>query len=295
MTDSTVLGAGAALASAAAWALGIVLWRQIGDVLSPLSINLNKCLIGVGYLSLASLLVGLQPIDRGTLFYLALSGVLGIALADSFFMASLILLGSRKASLIGTLSPIVTTVAAVVVLGERPKPVVWLGGCLTVAGVAWVLGERHAAGATEKTTWLGLRAALLSLGCTAVAVVLAKKGIAHAPALEGTLIRMGAGSLGLVVWIAFRHNLREHVRPLWNGRLLKKISLTVLVSTFGGFWLSLVALKHVDASIASILGSTTPLFVLPLVAVTRREEISARAVVGAIAAVAGVAFVVATV
>ena len=62
--------------------------------------------------------------------------------------------------------------------------------------------------------------------------------------------------------------------------------------TFGGFWLSLVAIRYADVSIASTLNSTEPLFVLPLAAFFLKERISFRAVLGSVATVAGIALLV---
>jgi drug/metabolite transporter (DMT)-like permease len=67
--------------------------------------------------------------------------------------------------------------------------------------------------------------------------------------------------------------------------------LIAFVGTFGGFWLSLFSLKYVDASIASTLNATTPLFILPLVAIMLRERISLRAFLGAVIVVGGVALI----
>jgi drug/metabolite transporter (DMT)-like permease len=61
------------------------------------------------------------------------------------------------------------------------------------------------------------------------------------------------------------------------------------IITFGGFWLSLVAVKYVDVSIANTLNSTEPLFVLPLAAIFLKEKIAVKTFIGATIATAGVA------
>ncbi len=289
--EPALLGSLAALASAAAWALGTVLWRQIGDVLSPLSINLNKCLIGIAYLAAVLPLADRAAVDWRTLLYLGISGVLGIALADTFFFASLVALGSKNAAVIGTLAPVFTALGAVVFLGERPSLAVWVGIGLTSVGVLTVLWERGSAatGAADRAS--GLKYALLSLLCMTAAVLLAKRGVGAVSPLQATLIRLAWAAGAMILWTLFRRRAKAHLTPWRQPRLLGKLLLVVLVGTFGGFWLSLVALKLVAASVATVLNSTTPLFVLPLAAVVLKERISWRAVVGAVVAVAGVAAV----
>jgi len=287
--DPALLGGLAALASAASWALGTVLWQQIGDVLSPLSINLNKCLIGIVYLAIVLPFVKLSAVDLRTFLCLGISGVLGIALADTFFFASLVALGSKNASVIGTLAPVFTALGAVAFLGERPSLAVWIGIGLTSCGVLAVLWERASTPATGAVRASGLKYALLSLLCMTAAVLLAKRGVAAVSPLEGTLIRLAWAAGAMLLWTLLRRKAAATLAPWRQPGLFKKLWFVVFVGTFGGFWLSLVALKLVDASVATTLNSTTPLFVLPLAATILKEHISWRAVAGAVVAVSGVA------
>ena len=67
------------------------------------------------------------------------------------------------------------------------------------------------------------------------------------------------------------------------------LSLAVLLGTFFGIWLQQIAFKMSDhLGVASTLLATSPLFVLPMVALGG-EKLSARAVLGAIIGVTGVA------
>ena len=60
------------------------------------------------------------------------------------------------------------------------------------------------------------------------------------------------------------------------------------VVTFGGFWLSLLAIKNLDVATANTLIATEPVFVLPLAAVFLRQKITGRAVAGTSVAVVGI-------
>jgi drug/metabolite transporter (DMT)-like permease len=292
--ESHLLGGIAALVSAAAWALGTVLWRRIGEGLSPLSINLCKSIISIVYLALALAVFGGEPLDWRTNLYLGVSGVLGIALADTFFFSCLLALGSKNASIIGTAGPVFTALAAVALLGERPPLIVWIGILLTSAGVFAVLWERGTGLSSDgppEMRWRGLRDGFLFLFFMTVAILLAKVGLVTASPLQGTLIRMVWATAAMFLWTVVRRKARAHLAPLAQPRLLAQLLGVVTIGTFGGFWLSLVALKLADASVATILNSTTPLFVLPLAGVILKERIPLRTVVGAFVAVAGVAMI----
>lgn len=282
---------GVSLLSACSWALGAILWRKLGERLSSYSMNLAKTVLGSLCLGVFLLFTGLEPISVSSVLYLSLSGLLGIAIGDTFFFLALMELGPRRASLMGSLNPVVIAVAAAVLLGERPTAWAWAGIIATTLGVGWVLWERASSGKEGKNTSLGIRYGLLSVLCTAGAVLLAKVGVASVPTAHAAWIRLLAGAVGLIAWGAWRSDLRNSVSPFRKGGLLAKVSVVVVVVAVGGFWLSLVALKHVDASLAGPLNSTAPLFILPLSVVLMKEKLSLRTMVGTAIAVCGVAFI----
>ncbi len=106
-----------ALLSACSWAVGAVLWRKLGEHLSSYAMNLAKTALGSLFLGAFLLLAGMEPISARDLLYLALSGIVGIAIGDTFFFLALMELGPRRASLIGSLNPVAIAVTAVLLLG----------------------------------------------------------------------------------------------------------------------------------------------------------------------------------
>lgn len=288
-----MLGAAAALAASASWAVTSVLWRRMGDEMSANEMNLAKGLIGSAYLALLVCLVGVRPVGARELAYLGLSGALGIAIGDSLYFVSLIDLGPRLATLLGALSPILTAMLAVVLLGERPSPGAWLGILAASAGVAWVLQDGRSGAAATADWWRGLRYGLAAVGCSALGMVLAKKGVAGTPALEAALIRVGFGAGALLLWGALRGEASRWISSVRAPRRLGRLCLVVLIATLGGFWLSLVALSRADAWLVGLLLSTTPLLILPMTAAVFGERIRPRVVVGTLVAVAGVALALA--
>jgi drug/metabolite transporter (DMT)-like permease len=58
---------------------------------------------------------------------------------------------------------------------------------------------------------------------------------------------------------------------------------------FAGVSLSLIAVQLTETGVAATIMSTTPVLIIPVVILTGQERVSARAAIGAIIAVAGVA------
>ena len=294
MNALALIGIGIALCSAAAWAVGSILFRKIGDDASPLGMNLGKGLIGLVLLGVVLLAVGLEPLDTRTLLYLGASGIVGIALGDTFFFMALMRLEPRMTLLLGTIGQVLTVLMALLFLGERPAPLAWGGIALVLAGVTWVMFEQLDEDDQDVRSKRsqGVIWGLLAAVCMSVGIILAKVGVESVSALEATWVRLAFGMAGLTLYGLLTRNLVSWLTPFKSPVLLRKIFVAVLVVIFGGFWLSILALKYIDASLATILMSTEPLFILPLAIFILKEKVSVRAIVGALVAVSGVVLIV---
>lgn len=285
------LGSLAALASAAAWAFGSILFRRLGDAVSPLGMNLGKCIIGMLYLGVILLVFGIEPITNRTFLLLGISGLLGIAFGDTFFFKALLFLGPRLTTLLGAIGPVFTVILSVVFLQEKLSFLSWVGMSLTITGVTWVLWEQVPQEKIKKNWISGIKYALLSVLCMPVGIIFAKIGVKSCSPLQSTFIRVFWAAIGLSMWGGARGQLKNWLIPFKNTRLLRFIFFTVFVVIFGGFYLFLFALKYIDASVATILNSTTPLFILPMTAFILKEKITYRAIIGAVVAVCGLALI----
>lgn len=281
----------AALASAIAWALGAILFRKLGEKITPLGMNFGKCVIGLLYLGITLLFAKITPIDTQTTLLLGLSGLLGIALADTFFFKALLTLGPRQILILETLSPAFTVILAVIFLGEKQKALTWAGIILILIGTSGTLWEHSQQGKTNKKKFTGIKYAILFVICNSLGIILAKIAVVSISALQATFMRLLWGVIGLSIWGGATRHLKEWVFPLKDIKTLKLMFLSAFIVIFGGFLLSIAALKYTSASIATILNSTTPLFILPLSAIFLKEKISFRKITSAGLVVTGVIFI----
>lgn len=284
----TVIGCIAALISSAAWAFDPILFKKLGERVSPLAMNLGRCLFGMVYLAVLLLFFGMEPIPGRAFLLLGISGILGIALGDTFFLMGLVRLGPRLSVLMETLCPVVTVILAVLFLKERPSLQVWAGIVLTIGGVKWVLWERTPREKLKENWASGVKFGALSVTCTSVGIIFAKIGLAEASPIEATIVKLLFGSLGLLMWGVVGFKIKKWVHPFKDTKLIFKLSYAVFIAIGIGLLFSVIALKYADATIAVPLNSTSPLFVLPMVAFMFKEKISLRAVLGAVIAVGGI-------
>jgi drug/metabolite transporter (DMT)-like permease len=285
--NAHLVGVGAALASAASWAVGTILFKGIGESFSPSAMTLVKSLFSVLLLAISLIFVGWTTVPSPSLGWLILSGLIGIAAGDTCFFAALRLLPVHQLIVLMMLAPGITLSLAILFLGEMPSPIAWLGIAMVLSGVALTLGAdlRHQRDARGAPT--GLVLGLLSVLCMGVSVIIAKIGLNAMPALQATFLRMAAGSVGMLIVGTARSQLKGWLAPLRDGGLKWRFALAVAIVTFGGFWLALFSVKQLEVSVANTLLATEPLFALPLSVFWLRERPVALAWSGAAVALPG--------
>lgn len=286
--DLRAIGLSAALGSAASWAVGSILFTQLGKHISSLAMTLAKGVVSVALLGLALVLAGYENVDQQALLLLILSGLLGIALGDTFFFEALQDLGPHALVLLLMLGQVLTVVLAVVFLGETPTMTAWFGIVLVILGIGIVLFTKLSGKASGLR---GIAFGLLSVLCMSLSILIAKQGLDSVSALQGTFIRMLAGTTGMLLFGTTTRRLAVWVVPFRDLKLVGHFLIAVCVVTFGGFWLSLVAIKYVDVAIANTLNSTEPLFILPLAAIFLKEKVTLKAVVGTVIASLGIVLI----
>ena len=316
--DGAFVGEGAALLAAFLWAAATLMFGRMGRQLSPLVLNLVKGVFALAMLLLTILVqagvAGAPDLPLISVMLLVLSGGLGIGLGDTAYFSAINALGARKALLLETLAPPMSTVLAWVFLSERLPLSAIAGIIITLLGIAWVISER-VPGDPVPTTRAGLQVALLATFCQAAGAVLSRAALAETAVspLWSSLIRLAAGLVfmaGLVVVKpqyldvkvttvrqtlqtktlqakTLQHRWRSVAVTLKSPRLLGAVAIASFFATYLGIWLQQTALKYTAAGIAQALLATSPLFVLPIAALLG-EKISQRAILGVAIALGGV-------
>lgn len=287
----------AALSAAFLWAIGSVVWSNLGQRIPPLELNFLKGAIAIGFLGVTIFLTGesLPAIDPLAFWLLFLSGAIGIAIADTALFAALNYIGARRTLLLKILTSPLVALIALVFLQETLSVTAWCGILLTLLGVAWVVSERvPGTNGKEAFFWSGILWAMVSTFGDAIAAILSRIALTQTTInpLWSTLIRLSTGSLLLVIWIVIKNykikeNPIQRYKSVINIQLWLTIILTAFAGTYLGIWLQQISLKFAPAGIAQALTATSPLFVLPI-AVWLGEKVTFRAVAGVLLALFGI-------
>jgi drug/metabolite transporter (DMT)-like permease len=288
----------AALSAACLWAGASVIYRRLGERIPPLQLNLIKGIVAIAFLLLTIFIKGefFPNISPLPLCLLLLSGIVGIGLGDTAFLAALNFLGARRALLIGTLAPPMTAILALIFLQEQLNANAWCGILLTILGVAWVVTERTPV--TNETSthtsrmqlWWGLGFGLINVVTNAIGTVLARAALANSSIspLWAALLRLIAAVLILVILLPLRRQQGDFkLETLHSPRVVVAAIFAAFCGTYLGIWLQQTAIKLTAAGIALTLLQTSPLFVIPI-SLTIGEKVSLRAIAGVVIAIAGV-------
>lgn len=288
MLETNALGSAAALGSAVSWAIGAFLFKGLGETLSPLAMTLAKGVCSLVFLGLAMIFLGTTPMDWQSMAYLVASGVIGIAVGDTFFFRALQGLAPQALLVLMVLGQVFTIALAVVVLDETLTRAAAVGIGLVLIGVVLVLrGTSSGEGGVTKVQ--GVIFGLLAVLCMAIASVIAKKGLGpQSDTIQATFIRMAAGTVGVFGFGVANRQVAGWLTPFRERKLASRFALAVSVVTFGGFWLGMVAFKYTSVVIASTLTSTEPAFGLIIAVLVMRERVSRQAVIGTAVTLTGV-------
>ena len=117
-----VLGSLFAISSAFFWAVAVILYKKSGEIFSPLSLNIYKSIVALVLIPLTMLILEVPfipdvPVNDWLL--LALSGILGIALADLFFFTALNKLGAGLVAIVECLYLPSVLFFSYLILGEK--------------------------------------------------------------------------------------------------------------------------------------------------------------------------------
>lgn len=292
MDAGYVLGATCALVSGFAWALGAVLFKNLGETVAPVLLTFCKGVISIPLLLIAVLFVSAGNMTLNALLLLSLSGFLGITLGDTFFFAALRRLTPVTLLVFLVLGQVFTAFLSVVILDEHLPLPVWAGLCAVIAGVVIVLytptrsedGSLSRRERLEGLIYAGLTSVVISLS-----FIVMKPALTEVNALHATFVRMTAAIVFLVPYVLILPSMRTGlVRAAKDTAFVSKLVRATLVVTFGGFYLSVAAFKYTSVPIASALSATEPVFALPLSWFLLRSPVNGREIVGAALCVLGI-------
>jgi drug/metabolite transporter (DMT)-like permease len=286
----------AAVATAICWACASVFFLSAGRRMGSVQLNRLR-LVAAGILLCATLwVIHGAPYPRAVTqmqwSFMIASGIVGFAVGDSFYFRALVILGAGRTALLLALAPIFTALFARWWMRETLGAQAWAGIVMTIGGLALVLNSsqrqattRHREGSAVAGVALGILAAASAAAGYVLSRMALRTGI---DPLSANWIRVAAATAA--VWIvALPRGAVTSTRTAFGDRFAVRMMLAgVACGPFAGVTLSLYALQHTQAAVASSIFACSPLLAVVLGARFHGEPLTPRIATGALLTVAGV-------
>lgn len=286
----------AALGTATAWTGSSLAFEAAARRIGSLSLNFLRVVLALGWLTLVATIASGHAIPTDLTStqwgYLLASGVVGLVLGDLCTFRAYLEVGAQRTMVFATATPIFTAALAWLALGET---VSWLeaAGMLVIGGGVMLAIRDRVPSRQPVVGAHPIRGLLLALGGSlgqAGGLLLSKHGLGGSSsmtsAIAATQIRVVAGVVGFAIVLTAARWWPKVGAAVKDGRAVALTATGALLGPGIGVTLSLYAVTHASAGVASALMSLTPILILPVV-VARGDRIGLAGVAGAVLAVTG--------
>lgn len=287
-----------ALGCAFSWSLGVILFKKCHGHISPLGLNLIKNLYAAFFLGITMFLAtgSLMPeSSRSDLIILAVSGVLGIGIADGLFLICLNIIGASKTAMVECLYAPSIALFSALFIGEILEFYDAVGIFLVVGAVVLMSlkgGNSQKGNVPQSRVVFGI--ALGSLGVLAIAlgVVIAKPVLARAHLIEVVTYRMVFGLIASSFVLTIRARRRVILREILHFPNQLLLITTSFVGTYLAIVLWLAGFKYSTTVTAATLNQMSTFITVGLAYLLLKEEITKTQVFATIIAATGALIVV---
>ncbi len=284
-----------ALTSALGWAWAVILLRRSGETLPPFELNLFKNCLGFVLLIPTILIfngLALPGYSLPDLLIIFTSGLVGIALADTWYLRALNLMGASRTGIVASLFSPFVILLSTVFLGERMVSWQWLGFSLVIAGVLLVTWRVHRSDVDPDDLRKGSIYGVGAMFMMAVGIVMVKGILETRPFLWTVELRLAGGIAGMLAVMLFGGRWQRARQSFSEPQPWGTIIGASFLAAYLALILWLAGYKLIDASVASALNETNGAFIVLLAWLMLGEKISRRKLAGISLTLAGVIIMV---
>jgi DME family drug/metabolite transporter len=291
-----MIGELAALGAAISWTISAMLYRKALEQSSPVSANIVRLsctsVILVTFLVAVGKFGVLISLPTNVIVLAAVSGVVGLGLGDTIYLASLKMIGVARAVPITCTYPLFSLTWAIFLVGEPITLSVVLGAVIIVIGI-WLLSHEYEANVTRlqsKVLIKGIVAALATALLWSVSITMMDMAVTEANDLDHALVinTLRAAAIA-VLFLAFSPVIdRKHNFLKMNRKTVATLVAGGIVALGLGWFFLTYSFVETLESRAVPISSTTPLFSTLAGVVLLREKVTARNVLGSAIIVVGI-------
>ncbi|MFW9919109.1 MAG: DMT family transporter [Candidatus Thorarchaeota archaeon] len=293
LTPDVLLGVAIGLFTAFLWGISTNVYKSQSDSATPLAISSIKMWLSFVFMLFIVLLpFRTSPfyVPMESFLFLISSVTISLVIGDLVYLIGQERIGVSYAFPIANIYPITTYVIAIFLVSEAIVPLRFVGVIIAIIGVGMISNAqaRTKEEGTPKDI-IGIGLALVAAVCWSIGSVFLQIGVTGVDPIDANFVRMAFGAaIFFPVFLGAKHRgmpspPRKSTKMILAGGFLGM----TLGSLFYTYTIDLIG-----ASVASLLGSTAPLFALPISIFFLKERYTFRSVLGALLTVLGVILVV---
>ncbi len=258
-----MIGFFSAISAVLSWTFACSIWRRESRKLLPRQINIYKnVLASIFFLPVAIRINWLS--DPFSIFFLIISGIVGISIGDTLYINSLKIIGTRKTLSFEALTPIIATILATLSINEIYPQKVWVGSFIVSFSLLMIVRQNtFQKEDSRETNILGIFCALGSVFCAVLAALMSRVILITSTLtpLETTEIRLLSASIFLFLFF------KKDFFDLLKNRSITRQShssliLSTLLGTNCGILFQQIVFKFLPIGIGWTLLSLSPIFAL---------------------------------
>jgi len=277
-----------AVITAVCWSSAVILFDISTKNFTAIQLNVLKNFIGVFGFILTIVLFSIPSpnFSQQDIFTLALSGFLGILIADGLFLESLRRLGSGISAVVSTIYTPTVFIIAFILFNETINLHSYIGGVLVLGGITISVFQPPKT-IKKRDLYIGILFGIMANILTAYSVLIIKPIMKNNSVVYIALYRFSIGFIFGILINILKSGIKQVIKKFKQGLTNKYVILGAFLGTYLSviFWLA--GYKYTLAGRAAIYNQLSTVFIIILARVFLKEPMTSKKIIGVSLAIFG--------
>ncbi len=277
-----------AVITAVCWSSAVILFDISTKNFTAIQLNVLKNFIGVFGFILTIILFSIPSpnFSQQDIFTLALSGFLGILIADGLFLESLRRLGSGISAVVSTIYTPTVFIIAFILFNQTINLHSYIGGFLVLGGITISVFQPSKT-IKKRDLYIGILFGIMANILTAYSVLIIKPIMKNNSVIYVALYRFSIGFIFGILVNILKSGIKQVIQIFKQGLTNQYVILGAFLGTYLSviFWLA--GYKYTLAGRAAIYNQLSTVFIIILARVFLKEPMTSKKIIGVSLAIFG--------
>ena len=277
-----------AIITAVCWSSAVILFDISTKNFTAIQLNVLKNFIGVFGFILTIVLFSIPSpnFSQQDIFTLALSGFLGILIADGLFLESLRRLGSGISAVVSTIYTPTVFIIAFILFNETINLHSYIGGILVLGGIT-ISVFKPPKNIKKRDLYIGILFGIVANIITAYSVLIIKPIMKNNSVVYVALYRFSIGFIFGILINILKSGIKQVTQIFKQGLTNQYVVFGAILGTYLSviFWLA--GYKYTLAGRAAIYNQLSTVFIIILARLFLKEPMTSKKIIGVSLAIFG--------